>query len=62
MDPLRVLVQVNTSSESSKSGLDTEGLTELLEYVIKDCSHLKFLGLMCIGYKGSLEDFKVNSI
>lgn len=55
---LRVLLQVNTSGEDSKSGLaplaSTEGveasdLAQLAVHVIKECPHLRFEGLMTIG-------------
>ena len=55
--PLNVYLQVNTSSEDSKSGLPaltssstvSEGLVELALHVIKSCPGLKLLGLMTIG-------------
>jgi hypothetical protein len=59
--PLKVLIQVNTSGEGSKSGLpplskpttddiqiDTE-LTKLAKHVITECPRLRFEGLMTIG-------------
>ncbi|KAM6490736.1 proline synthetase associated protein [Amanita muscaria] len=58
---LRVLVQINTSGEDSKSGLhpllkteiedtnaDTE-LTQLAKHIISQCPHLRLEGLMTIG-------------
>jgi len=59
-EPLRVFLQINTSSEDSKSGLmplsadnhDTDGaspLMSLCRHVIKDCPGLRLTGLMTIG-------------
>ena len=55
--PLNVYLQVNTSSEDSKSGLPpltpssttSERLVELALHVMLDCPKLKLLGLMTIG-------------
>ncbi|KAF8635081.1 hypothetical protein AX15_000565 [Amanita polypyramis BW_CC] len=58
--PLRVLIQINTSGEESKSGLpplsksigdtniDTE-LTQLAKHVVTECPRLRLEGLMTIG-------------
>jgi pyridoxal phosphate enzyme (YggS family) len=58
--PLRVLIQINTSGEESKSGLsplsestedtnlDTE-LVQLARHVVAECPHLHLEGLMTIG-------------
>ncbi|TFK27936.1 proline synthetase associated protein [Coprinopsis marcescibilis] len=56
--PLRVLLQINTSGEDSKSGLPPLGSSEdvsgsevakLATYVIKECPRLRLEGLMTIG-------------
>lgn len=57
--PLRVLIQVNTSGETSKSGLDplssasedldSSELTQLARYVLTECAKLRLEGLMTIG-------------
>ncbi|MGR5120540.1 YggS family pyridoxal phosphate-dependent enzyme [Vibrio astriarenae] len=47
MPPLQVLLQVNTSGESSKSGLDAEQVFELAE-LISRLPNLKLRGLMSI--------------
>jgi len=51
--PLRILVQLNTSGEASKSGTTpgTETL-ELVTHVVKKCPNLELRGLMTIGGKG----------
>ncbi|KAF8409594.1 hypothetical protein HHK36_005672 [Tetracentron sinense] len=47
--PLKVLVQVNTSGEESKSGVDPSGCVELAKHVKLGCPNLEFSGLMTIG-------------
>uniref|UniRef100_A0A0E0N7N2 Pyridoxal phosphate homeostasis protein n=1 Tax=Oryza rufipogon TaxID=4529 RepID=A0A0E0N7N2_ORYRU len=60
-DPLKVLVQVNTSGEESKSGIDPSRCVELAKHVKLACPHLIFSGLMTIGmkdYSSTPENFK----
>ena len=47
--PLRVFVQVNTSGEEEKSGVEPEGAAELCAHVRDRCPHLRLQGLMTIG-------------
>lgn len=49
--PLRVFVQVNTSGEDSKSGVEpnSEELLELCKTVKEECGNLTLQGLMTIG-------------
>ncbi|XP_059662525.1 uncharacterized protein LOC132308455 [Cornus florida] len=59
--PLKVLVQVNTSGEESKSGVDPSGCVELVKHVSLGCPNLQFCGLMTIGmldYTSTPENFK----
>ncbi|KAL3355725.1 hypothetical protein AABB24_016745 [Solanum stoloniferum] len=59
--PLKVLVQVNTSGEESKSGVDPSNCIELAKHVKLDCPNLEFSGLMTIGqpdYTSTPENFK----
>ncbi|GAB4849626.1 hypothetical protein Ancab_004420 [Ancistrocladus abbreviatus] len=59
--PLKVLVQVNTSGEISKSGVDPSGCVELAKHVKLGCANLEFSGLMTIGmpdYTSTPENFK----
>jgi hypothetical protein len=59
--PLKVLVQVNTSGEASKSGVDPSGCVELVKHVKLGCPNLEFSGLMTIGmpdYSSTPENFK----
>jgi len=59
--PLKVLVQVNTSGEESKFGVDPSGCMELAKYVKLNCPNLVFSGLMTIGmldYSSTPENFK----
>lgn len=53
-EPLRVMVQVNTSGEDSKSGVEPEECTELVRHVATSCSRLRFIGLMTIGRIGDV--------
>jgi len=46
---LRVLVQVNTSGEESKSGVEPGDTAELCRHVREKCPHLELAGLMTIG-------------
>ena len=50
-EPLRVFIQVNTSGEDSKSGLEPKSneLQELARYIQNECPHLRLQGLMTIG-------------
>lgn len=52
---LRVLVQVNTSEEDSKSGIEPSKCADLVEHILINCDNLKFMGLMTIGKLGDPE-------
>uniref|UniRef100_A0A2P2K7X5 Pyridoxal phosphate homeostasis protein n=1 Tax=Rhizophora mucronata TaxID=61149 RepID=A0A2P2K7X5_RHIMU len=59
--PLKALVQVNTSGEESKSGVEPSGCVELAKHVRDSCPNLDFCGLMTIGmldYRSTPENFK----
>ncbi|KAL9602771.1 MAG: hypothetical protein Q9219_001614 [cf. Caloplaca sp. 3 TL-2023] len=47
--PLRVMVQVNTSGEEEKSGVEPGEAAELCRHILDKCSRLKLQGLMTIG-------------
>ncbi|PIA27357.1 hypothetical protein AQUCO_07900007v1 [Aquilegia coerulea] len=60
--PLKVLVQVNTSGEESKSGVEPSSCVELAKHVKMGCPNLEFSGLMTIGmldYTSTPENFRV---
>ncbi|XP_068658161.1 uncharacterized protein [Aristolochia californica] len=60
-EPLKVLVQVNTSGEASKSGVEPSGCVELAKHVQLSCPNLEFSGLMTIGmldYTSTPENFR----
>lgn len=60
--PLDVYVQVNTSGEESKYGVEPQDCVSLAEHVHKECDLLRFAGLMTIGqkdYSSRPEDFEV---
>ncbi|KKZ63076.1 YggS family pyridoxal phosphate enzyme [[Emmonsia] crescens] len=48
-DRLRVFVQVNTSGEESKSGIEPAEAVRLCRYIREKCPRLKLQGLMTIG-------------
>ncbi|GAB2231600.1 hypothetical protein Drorol1_Dr00010609 [Drosera rotundifolia] len=59
--PLKVLVQVNTSGEISKSGVEPSGCVTLAKHVTTSCPNLEFSGLMTIrmlDYTSTPENFK----
>ncbi|XP_021809289.1 pyridoxal phosphate homeostasis protein-like [Prunus avium] len=63
-NPLKVLVQVNTSGEISKSGIDPSDCVELAKHVKFQCPNLEFSGLMTIGmpdYTSTPENFRMLS-
>ncbi|XP_065351200.1 pyridoxal phosphate homeostasis protein [Cloeon dipterum] len=51
-EPLRVMVQVNTSAEEAKGGLIPEEAPDLVSHLLEKCPNLKFAGLMTIGQYG----------
>lgn len=60
--PLDIYVQVNTSGEESKFGVEPQDCVSLAEHVHKECDLLRFAGLMTIGqqdYTSRPEDFQV---
>ena len=48
-EKLRVLVQVNTSGEEEKSGVEPDDAAALCKHISEKCSHLTLGGLMTIG-------------
>lgn len=59
--PLNIMVQVNTSGEESKFGVEPNEVVELAKHVHTNCPHLKFIGLMTIGmpdYTSRPENFE----
>ncbi|KAF2761183.1 hypothetical protein EJ05DRAFT_255632 [Pseudovirgaria hyperparasitica] len=49
LDKLRVHVQVNTSGEAAKSGVEPADTAALCRHIRDNCPHLQLLGLMTIG-------------
>ncbi|XP_042037336.1 pyridoxal phosphate homeostasis protein-like [Salvia splendens] len=59
--PLKVFIQVNTSGEESKFGVEPAGCLDLAKHVTRNCPNLEFCGLMTIGmpdYTSTPENFK----
>ncbi|RMZ94702.1 proline synthase co-transcribed bacterial -like protein [Brachionus plicatilis] len=50
---LNVMIQVNTSTETQKNGVDLDKALELYKHIIQSCKNLELVGLMTIG---SLEE------
>jgi pyridoxal phosphate enzyme (YggS family) len=48
-EKLRVMVQVNTSGEEAKSGVEPADAVTLCRHIIDKCPHLELIGLMTIG-------------
>lgn len=60
-EPLAVAVQVNTSGEESKYGVEPSEVVALAAHVAKSCPHLRLAGLMTIGmpdYSSRPENFE----
>jgi uncharacterized pyridoxal phosphate-containing UPF0001 family protein len=55
-DPLRVYVQVNTSGEEHKGGVEPGHAAPLAAFVLQHCPHLQLQGLMTIGQLGVSSD------
>ena len=48
-----VFVQVNTSGEENKNGLEPDSVTETVQHIREKCPKLRFSGLMTIGNLGN---------
>jgi hypothetical protein len=56
-EPLRldVFVQVNTSGEASKSGVNVDDSIELCKHIVQNCDRLNLKGIMTIGAPGDVD-------
>ncbi|KAH8278674.1 hypothetical protein KR018_006771 [Drosophila ironensis] len=50
--PLKVLIQINTSGEDVKSGIEPKDAPALFEYIKSNLKHLQLVGVMTIGAFG----------
>jgi pyridoxal phosphate enzyme (YggS family) len=48
-EKLRIMIQVNTSGEAEKSGVEPTDTAALCKHVMDNCPHLQLFGLMTIG-------------
>lgn len=48
-----VFIQINTSGEESKNGLDEETSLKVAKFIVEKCPQLKLTGLMTIGQLGN---------
>ena len=51
------MIQVDTSGEITKSGVDFNEMIELIKFIKSDCINLNIIGLMTIGAPGDLSCF-----
>lgn len=49
---LKVLVQINTSSEGEKNGVEPSEVTKLYGFIMENCKNLEVSGIMTIGKFG----------
>jgi len=47
--PVRVFIQVNTSGEENKNGVEPSQVVDLVKFITDNCPNLQFHGLMTIG-------------
>ncbi|CAI8590619.1 unnamed protein product [Vicia faba] len=62
--PLKVFVEVNTSGEASKFGVEPALCLDLVKQIVTNCPNLEFCGLMTIGmldYSSTPENLKTLS-
>jgi len=55
--PLKVLIQVDTSGEDTKSGVTAEEAVAMAQHILANCPALQFAGVMTIGAPGDLTCF-----
>lgn len=55
-DRLKVMIQVNTSGEEQKNGIEPNAAPELADHIVTRCTRLQFAGLMTIGRLGGWPD------
>lgn len=48
-EALKIMIQVNTSNEEQKNGLEPNLLPKAYEHIVKNCKSLEVCGLMTIG-------------
>ncbi|CDW78403.1 UNKNOWN [Stylonychia lemnae] len=58
-EPVGVLVQVLTSDEGTKFGVQQDQVHDLVSYIYNSCPYLRFRGLMTMGRLHDIEGFKV---
>ena len=56
---MNVLVEVLTSDEGTKSGIEIKDTIPLIKYIYDECPKLKFRGLMNMGKLHDVDGFKV---
>ena len=61
-EPISVLVQILSSDEQTKHGIEINKAIELMSYIRNECPLLRFKGLMTMGLLKDIEGFKVRFI
>ncbi len=56
-----VLIQVLTSDEGTKHGVEAEKVLELIKVILETCPRLEIKGLMTMGKLHDIEGFKVSN-
>jgi pyridoxal phosphate enzyme (YggS family) len=56
---IQVMVQVNTSGEDSKSGVEPSQVVELCRHIVQNCPKLRLRGVMTIGAEDNLACFDI---
>lgn len=54
---LNIMIQINTSGEDSKSGVEPAQALELAQHIVKECPNLRLMGVMTIGGMGDVNCF-----
>lgn len=54
---LKIMIQVNTSGEDTKSGIDATECVTLCQHIVDHCPRLQIVGLMTIGAPGDIQCF-----
>ena len=57
--PKNIFLQVNTSGENSKSGINPADVVEFANFIKEKCNNLRLAGFMTIGEAGNSNDFVV---
>lgn len=57
-EPIGVLVQVQTSDEGTKFGVEQDNVMGLVDFIYRECPMLRFRGLMTMGRLHDVDGFR----